>query len=151
MSWKVGLQMKTFKLFKQNFLLSVFHLFWLKATVSHSYFPAFAWRENTLTCLCCHASLQLCESASASEIGPRHTILTHQRRMLKWLHTLSLRGMVYTGFKRTGRERKHKQNVLRSFSLQETKGDKGDKIRANANYTDTVNHSKCLLLLRSGC
>lgn len=145
----MGLQMKTFKLFKQNFLLSVFHLFWLKPTVSHSYFPVFACRENTLTCLCCHASLQLCESASASEIGPRHTILTHQRRMLKWLHTLSLRGMVYTGLKRTSRERK--QNVLRSFSLREPKGDKGDKIRAKANYTDTVNHSKCLLLFWSGC
>lgn len=34
---------------------------------------------------------------------------------------------------------KKTQNVLRSFSLREPKGDKGDKIRAKANYTDIVN------------
>lgn len=61
-------------------LLSALHVLCLKATVTQSYFIVFVWRGNTLTCLGCHATSQLSESASAREVGPQHTFLTHQRR-----------------------------------------------------------------------
>lgn len=76
------LQRKTPKMFKQRsffpprFISSALR----KHSVSQSYFIVFVWRGNTLTCLSCHASSQLSESASAREVRPQHTILTHQRQ-----------------------------------------------------------------------
>lgn len=144
--------MKTLKMFKQKSFFPP--RFMSSALRSVSHISLFVWRRNILTCPGCHASLQWSESASASEVGPQRTVLTHQRQAKVTPYVESLHGVVFTysvpfpdQFFWVGPW--FKQKLL----LPGTQKGNNDNIRIKTNHTEFASQKKhcCSFEVVVGC